>query len=111
MTTTPQSCVGYIQLVFFDDTTGETVTLGGAGFLTKADDDAAWASVPTFNGNSSFMADRLDSNGDIVDDKAVSAETCELLTGKPIQTLIEEGRAALAAELASYAQRDHNVRA
>lgn len=90
-TTESQSCAGYIQLVFFDDTTGETVKLGGAGFLTKADDDAAWANVPTFAGESSFMADRLDANHDIVDDKAVSAETCERLTGKPIQTLIAEG--------------------
>jgi len=41
----------------------------------------------------------------------VSAETCELLTGKPIRTLISEGRAALAAELASYAQQSRNVHA
>ena len=112
MTTTDHlSCAGHIQLVFFDDTTGETVTLGGAGFLTKAEDDAAWANVAAFAGESSFMADRLDANRDIVDEKAVSAETCELLTGKPIQTLIAEGRAALAAELASYAQQGRNVHA
>lgn len=109
--TDSRSCAGYIQLVFFDDTTGEAVTLGGAGFLTKDEDDAAWANVSTFAGESSFMADRLDANRDIVDEKAVSAETCELLTGKPIQTLIAEGRAALAAELASYSLRDRNVHA
>lgn len=105
------SCAGYIQLVFFDDTTRETVTLGGAGFLTTTEADAAWVNVPAFAGESSFMADRLDTNRDIVDNKAVSAETCEHLTGKPIQTLIAEGRAALAAELASYALCERSVHA
>lgn len=99
---TEEKCAGYIQLVFFDDTTNETVTLGGAGFLTKEEDDAAWANIPAFTGESSFMADRMDANRDIVDDKPVSAETCERLTGKPIAQLIADGRAKLVAELAEY---------
>ncbi|MBE0317760.1 hypothetical protein [Xanthomonas citri] len=41
----------------------------------------------------------MDSNGDIIDDKQVSAETCESLMGLPIAQLIAEGRAKLAAEL------------
>lgn len=61
---TEEKCAGYIQLVFFDDATNETVT--------------------------------------IVDDKPVSAETCERLTGKPIAQLIADGRAKLGAELAEY---------
>jgi len=97
---TEEKCAGYIQLVFFDDTTNETVTLGGAGFVTKEEDDAAWANVPAFEGESSFMADRMDANRDIVDDKPVSAETCERLTGKPIAQLIADGRAKLTADLA-----------
>lgn len=99
---TEEICVGYIQLVFFDDTTNEIVTLGGAGFITKEEDDAAWTNIPAFSGESSFMADRMDANRDIVDDKSVSAETCEILTGKPITQLIAEGRTKLAAELAEY---------
>ena len=102
---TEEKCAGYIQLVFFDDTTGETVTLGGAGFLTKEEVDAAWANIPTFSvihGEYSFMADRMDADRDIVDDKPVSAETCERLTGKPIAQLIADGRAKLVAELAEY---------
>jgi hypothetical protein len=74
-TTDSQGCAGYIQLVFFDDTTGETVTLGGAGFLTKAEDDAAFA------GESSFMADRLDANRDIVEMTSGSASRRVHLAG------------------------------
>ncbi|WAH66876.1 hypothetical protein [Xanthomonas hortorum] len=96
---TEKTCSSYIQLVFFDDITGEVVNLGGAGFITEEEGEAAWANIPVFSGQSSFMADRMDADGDIVDDKVVSAETCERLIGKPIAQLIREGRAKLSAEL------------
>lgn len=95
-------CFGYISLVFFDDVTGEVVNIGGAGFLTEAEFSKAWGNVPEFTGKSNFQADHLDSHGDIVGEKTVDVVTCEFLTGKPITTLIAEGRAQLAAELASY---------
>lgn len=92
-------CAGYIQLVFFDDVLNEVVTLGGAGFANDRESDAAWLNVPAFPGDTSFMADRLNAHGDIVDDKPVSAETCERLTGRPIDQLLAAGRTALRAEL------------
>lgn len=95
-------CVGYIQLVFFDTASNEVTHLGGAGFITPEEDTAAWANIPAFSGQSNFMADRLDANYDIIDDKPVSAETCERLMGQPIEQLIAEGRRKLAAELAEY---------
>lgn len=93
-------CVGFIQLVFFDSASKEVICLGGAGFVTLEEDAAAWDDVSEFQGQSNFMADRMDSKRNIVDDKWVSAETCERLLGKPIATLIQEGRAKLAADLA-----------
>lgn len=99
---TEEKCAGYISLVFFDDTSNEVVTLGGAGFLTAEDVEAHWCDLVPFDGASSFQADRQDAQGDIIDEKAVSAEECERLVGKPIATLIAEGRAKLAAELAEY---------
>lgn len=99
-----EQCHDYISLVFFDDITGEAVTIGGAGFLTEAEFAAAWANVPEFEGQSSFQADHLDAQRDIVGEKAVSAETCETLMGKPIASLIAAGRAQLAAELAELHQ-------
>jgi hypothetical protein len=101
-TTTNEKCAGYISLVFFDDVTGEAVNIGGAGFLTDAEFEAAWTDVPEFTGRSNYQADRLDAQGDIVGEKTIGVVTCEKLMGKPITTLILEGRAKLAAELASY---------
>jgi hypothetical protein len=37
-----------------------------------------------------------------VGEKTIDVVTCETLTGKSITTLIADGRAQLAAELASY---------
>ena len=99
MSNQQEKSVGYIQLQFFDSKTNQVVCLGGAGFLTKAEDDAAWANVPAFEGESDFMADRLDAEGDIVDEKPISAETCEKLMSRPIADLISEGRAQLKADL------------
>ena len=100
--TQQEPCAGFISLVYFDDALGESVTIGGAGFLTEQAFREAWANVPEFGGPSSFQADHLDSQGDIVNEKTVSPVTCEALTGKPITTLIIEGRAKLAIELANY---------
>jgi hypothetical protein len=95
------NCVGYIQVVYADTASNQVITLGGAGFITRAEDDAAWADVVAFDGATNLMADRLDANCDIVDDKPVSVETCERLIGAPIAQLIAAGRAKLAGELAT----------
>ena len=73
---------------------------GGAGFITRAEDDAAWANISTFEGATNLVADRLDANRDIFDDKSVSVETCERLMGASIAELIAAGRAKLAGEQA-----------
>lgn len=99
-----QKCVGYIQLIFFDDTTGEAVTIAGAGFLTAPELKDAWANIHEFPGESSFQADLQDDQNDIIDERTISAETCEILTGKPIAELIIEGRQRLQDEIDSYRQ-------
>lgn len=101
-----EKCSGFIQLVFFDDKSNEVITIGGAGFLTEPELDEAWNNLPTFNGKSSFQADRMDAQGDIVDEKTVDVATCEKLMSKPITTLIVEGRAKLAAEIARFHNHD-----
>lgn len=97
MNTNKQQCVGSIRLVYADTTSNQVITLGGAGFISRTEDDAAWANVPAFAGVTNLVADRLDANGDIIEDKPVSAETCELLMGALIADLIAVGRAKLAA--------------
>jgi len=100
MKTNEQQCVGSIRLVYADTASNQVIMLGGASFVTREEDDAAWANVPAFAGTTNLVADRLDANGDIVDDKPVSAETCQVLMGAPIEQLIAAGRAKLADELA-----------
>lgn len=73
--------------------------LSGAGFKTSAEGDAAWANIPVFQGESAFIADLLDSEEDIIDEKVVSGETCEQLLGRPIADLMREGRQNLSAFL------------
>lgn len=83
-----------IRIVFSDDLMNGVTTIGGAGWLTQEEQEAAWAAIPDLGEGSSsaFLADFIDENGDIVKDKRISAETCEALMGKPISVLIEEGR-------------------
>ncbi|MGS0567122.1 hypothetical protein [Xanthomonas oryzae] len=96
-----EKCSGYIQLMFFDSNENEIVNIGGAGFITQDEVDAEWANIPAFSGDSSFIADRTDAVGDILDSKPVSAETCECLMSKQIAQLIREGRARHDAHAAS----------
>jgi hypothetical protein len=102
MSNSKETCAGYISLVFFDERSGEVVDIGGAGFLTEAEFAEAWANVPEFAGKTNYQADKLDAQGDIVGERSIDVVTCERLTGKPITTLILEGRAKLAAEMAEY---------
>lgn len=91
------NCVAYIKLVFHDAQKNAAIPIAGAGFIAQDKADAAWANIREFDGKSCFVADRVDAMGDIVDDKVISAETCEKLTGKSIAILLTEARAALLA--------------
>lgn len=95
--TEQETCAGYIQIVYFDIPANEIITLGGAGFITKDEHIAAWNNIQEFSGDSSFIADRLDDKGSIIDSKPVSAETCERLMSTPIAQLIADGRAKRAS--------------
>lgn len=96
-----EGVAGFIQLVFIDHAAGQVISLGGAGYLTDAEYEAAWAVIPSFDGESAFVAARLDGSGEMVDERPVSAETCEGLLGCPITDLISKGRAKYKAYLES----------
>lgn len=90
-----KQCASYIELQFFDGSKNQVVSLGGAGFRTTEEGDAAWANIPVFPGETAFMADRLDTDENIVEEKPIGAEICEQLLGRSIAVLIAEGRARL----------------
>lgn len=85
-------CAGYISLTMADETNNQFVDLGGAGFLTKTELMQEWDHLPSCAGDTVFVADLLDENGDIISDKPISAETIEAKVGKSISVLITEGR-------------------
>ncbi len=94
--------VGFIDLHFLDNTTNQIILIGGASFISEDEFATAWDRIPVFEGlKSSFVADRVDADGNILDDKDVSAEVCEHLTGRSISQLIEDGRAKHQALLKS----------
>lgn len=93
MKTNAEKCAGFIQLTFCDRQNNGFVTLGGIGLLTNDEVQQYWDDIPTFQGVSDFIADRLDASRSITADKPISAEMCERYLGKPIAELIEEGRA------------------
>ncbi len=100
MNANEQGCVGSIRSVYADTTSNEVITLRGAAFISREEDDAAWANVQAFAGATNLVADRLDANGDIVDDKPVSVEMCEVPMSASIEQLMAADRANLAGELA-----------
>lgn len=97
-----QKCAGYIQLTFLDESNNEFINLGGAGFLTVTDLQNEWATIQAFDGKTSFIADLLDNERSMVDERPIRAELCEAKLGKPIAELIEAGRKALVEELKKY---------
>ncbi|WP_043003083.1 hypothetical protein [Comamonas testosteroni] len=84
-----------IRLIFADDAKGGITVIGAAAWNTQLEQQSAWNAVQKLNGehDTSFFAELLDPQDEVLEDIPVTAETCERLMGKPIQALIEEGRA------------------
>ena len=96
-----ESCVGYIQVGFSDEVSGEFICLAGIGCVTTDELEREWSNIPALaaQDESRFIADMLDASGDVMQDRRVSAETIEALTGRSVADLIVDGRRRLAAEL------------
>jgi hypothetical protein len=86
-----------IKIVFCDEENNGFVILGGVAFETKSAWNSAWESIPQagdgWDDKDALCADKLNDNQDHVDERPITASTAERLLGKPIATLIAEGRA------------------
>jgi hypothetical protein len=100
--TTTESADGYmggwIRNRFDDEGDERCLNLGGIGWGTKAEVERYRGVVPTFSGVSSFVAERLDPNGELQDSKRVSAEFIEEILGEPIDMLIQSARDSASNE-------------
>ena len=96
-----------IRLMFADARMNVVTPIGGAVWDSQHEQELAWAVIPTLPADchSAFHADLLDENGDILEDKPVSAETCEALMGQPIAALIDEGRRYTRYTLGGYKEK------
>lgn len=102
-----------IRLIFADDQKGGVTPIGGAAWLTQDEQMKAWGAVPKLHEahDTSFFAELLDVDDDVLDDMPVSAQTCERLMGKPIAELIAAGRAKTAYTVEDFFKRDPSLRA
>ncbi|RGE39034.1 hypothetical protein DZC30_22440 [Comamonas testosteroni] len=67
----------------------------------------AWGAIPKLHEahETSFFAELLDADDDVLEDMSVSAQTCERLMGKSIAELIAEGRAKTAYSVSDFFKR------
>ncbi|HHL3045707.1 TPA: hypothetical protein ACQ49P_005744 [Pseudomonas aeruginosa] len=97
MTSEEKAPVWGIAITFADEENNGFVTLGGAGWESKSEWEARWVQVRVSplgdQDPANLIADKLDRDGDRVDEKFITAETAEYLLGRPLVELIAEGRA------------------
>lgn len=99
-----------IAITFADEENNEFVTIGGAGWETQVEWEQQWQDIrvsPLGDADpSTLFADKLDLDGDQIDEKRVSAETVEHLLGRPLDVLIAEGQAKTPFTMAQLLERD-----
>ena len=87
--------VALISLGWIDPKTHELVELAAFAFKDVAEFKRHWAMIPENDDKTPCIADEYNAAGDLGDTKAVTVEFVELITGRPIQEMIDEGRAAV----------------
>lgn len=104
-----------IAITFADEENNGFVTLGSAGWETQAEWEQQWQDIRVSplgdEDPSTLFADKLDLDGDQIDEKRVTAETVEHLLGRPLDELIAEGRAKTPFTMAQLLERDPELAA
>jgi hypothetical protein len=84
-----------IRITFHDEESNRLLTLGGAAWEAEDEWKHEWNASPVARDDSSrCLADKIDGNGDLVNDRDVSVRFVEALLDAPISQLIEEARQA-----------------
>ncbi|HEK1753045.1 hypothetical protein I5F46_29675 [Pseudomonas aeruginosa] len=104
-----------IAITFVDEENNGFVTLGGAGWESQAEWEAQWARVPVSplgdQEPTKLILDKLDRDGDRIDEKLITAETAECLLGRPLAELIAEGRDRTPFTVRQAMERDPELAA
>lgn len=95
-----------IEITFADSQKNGFVSLGCAGFASESEWQYAWDRIPASplgkDDPSMLMADKLDPDGERVDERFVTAETVAQLTGQDPESLIEQGRQNTCFTMADF---------
>lgn len=89
----------YLQVTYADHLGNEFLTLGGAGWPTKAERDAEFASIPEAPdpgpaADGTYILDVIESDGYTHSaDKIISEATAHALLGQPLDDLKAKARA------------------
>lgn len=98
----PADAAGMLVLTFCDHANDRFVDLAAWRFDTAAEIEAAWRSVPVAADDTAFLLDRHGPDG-CTDNRSVDAAWIERRTGRPIATLIADGRRNLQHWLDDWA--------
>ena len=96
MNTNPFSIGGSIRLVYLDEARMQLLHLKNLPFETLALRDLAWQRVSEVSDIGGFMADLLNADGHVEDERYISAETCSTLAEISVLHLVADGRVRLA---------------
>ncbi|WP_210499474.1 hypothetical protein [Vibrio crassostreae] len=80
-----------------DSFASKMLTLGGADFTSQAKMEEIWSQPPELSrnrGSSEFVADLIDHEGAVIDDKVVEAEVVSMCLREPIESIICDARKA-----------------
>ncbi len=95
-----------LRVTFCDSVNNGFVSLGGAGFDSESEWQAHWNSVPGadrgYDDPDKLTLDKLDQQGDIVDERPISRAVAESLLGDSLDVLIEQGRARTCFTYGQY---------
>ncbi|HBO8163347.1 hypothetical protein FA101_20665 [Pseudomonas aeruginosa] len=115
MTSKEKKTAWCIAITFADEENNGFVTLGGAGWESQTEWESQWAQLPESplgeQDPANLIADKLDQDGDRIDEKFITAETAEYLLGRPLAELIAEGRANTPFTLRQALERDPELAA
>ncbi|EPE5122108.1 hypothetical protein ACSI09_002280 [Escherichia coli] len=108
-----EKAVWCIAITFADPASKGFVTLGGAGWESRVECDQEWGKIPAAptdrNYPNKLFADKLDRNGDRLEERPITVATVEALLGKPLDVLIAEGRASVCSVLPRFCNHPEGV--
>ena len=79
-----------LQITYIDSKNDCFLTVGGAGWKDQQSWDEEFKKVPATHEDTDFILDKVDPNGDFVDEKMITAKTAGELLGMSLSEMLEK---------------------